>query len=99
MLPAAREGDAHFCPSHGGGPIKGPCFPRVLIGGKPAARLGDAASCDGPEDTISSGAPLVMIGGQPAARRGDRTLHGGLVVEGVATVLIGDPPRGASGEV
>jgi uncharacterized Zn-binding protein involved in type VI secretion len=99
MQPAAREGDDHSCPKHISGPIEGPCFPRVLIAGKAAARVGDAASCDGLPDVITNGAALVMMGGVPAARRGDRTLHRGVIMTGCDTVLIGTPPTDSSGEV
>jgi uncharacterized Zn-binding protein involved in type VI secretion len=72
---------------HVGGPILPPGCPTVLIGGQPAARLGDPAECVGPPDEIAGGNPTVLIGGQPAARMGDPTLHGGLIVEGCPTVL------------
>lgn len=98
MQPAAREGDDHSCPKHISGPIEGPCFPRVLIAGKAAARVGDAASCEGLPDVITNGAPLVMMGGVPAARRGDHTLHRGVIMTGCDTVLIGTPPTDASGD-
>jgi uncharacterized Zn-binding protein involved in type VI secretion len=61
----------------------------VLIGKMPAARIGDIASCVGPPDTITQGSPAVLIGGKPAARLGDLTAHGGTVVMGAPTVLIG----------
>ena len=64
--------------------------PTVLIGGIPAARVGDMATCVGPPDAIAPpGAPTVLIGGLPAARMGDMTLHGGVIVMGLPTVLIG----------
>ncbi|WP_238156024.1 PAAR domain-containing protein, partial [Xanthomonas arboricola] len=62
---------------HVGGPIIGPGAPTVLIGGLPAARIGDSAVCVGPPDSIVMGAPTVIISGQPAARLGDSTAHGG----------------------
>ncbi len=94
-LPAARLADLHTCPAsdgpkpHGGGPIIPPCCPTVLIGGQPAARLGDIAQCVGPPAPISSGSATVFIGGQPAARQGDSTAHGGKISIGLPTVLIG----------
>ena len=94
MPPAARMGDPHVCPMvtgtvpHVGGPILGPCYPQVLIGGQQAARMGDLATCVGPPDTIAFGSPQVLIGGQPAARMGDPTVHGGSIVMGCPTVLI-----------
>lgn len=63
--------------------------PTVLIGGMPAARVGDMATCTGPPDTIVAGSGTVMIGGMPAARLGDSTAHGGAIVTGFSTVLIG----------
>ena len=93
--PAARLTDMHVCPMttgpvpHVGGPISGPGAPTVLIGGLPAARVGDLAVCVGPPDTIVVGCFTVLIGGQPAARMGDSCAHGGTVVLGCPTVLIG----------
>ncbi|MCC8557819.1 PAAR domain-containing protein [Xanthomonas vesicatoria] len=74
---------------HVGGPIIGPGAPTVLIGGLAAARIGDAAVCVGPPDSIVMGAPTVIISGQPAARLGDSTAHGGVISLGCFTVLIG----------
>lgn len=96
--PAARVGDMHVCPMqtpavvpipHVGGPILPPGCPTVLIGGQPAARQGDMATCVGPPDVIALGSVTVLIGGQPAARMGDTTAHGGSIVLGLPTVLIG----------
>ena len=95
MLPAARVGDMHTCPMitgvvpHVGGPVMPPGAPTVLIGGMPAARLGDMVTCVGPPDTIAMGSTTVMIGGMPAARIGDITAHGGVIILGCQTVLIG----------
>jgi uncharacterized Zn-binding protein involved in type VI secretion len=55
----------------------------------PAARLGDMATCVGPPDVIILGSFTVLIGGQPAARLGDMTAHGGTIILGLPTVLIG----------
>ena len=94
-MPAARMTDMHVCPMvtvlvpHVGGPILPPCCPLVLIGGLPAARVGDMAVCVGPPDVIALGSFTVLIGGQPAARMGDLTAHGGAIVLGLPTVLIG----------
>jgi uncharacterized Zn-binding protein involved in type VI secretion len=63
--------------------------PTVLIGGLPAAVLGDMAVCVGPPDSIVKGSATVMISGKPAARMGDTTAHGGSIVLGCPTVLIG----------
>lgn len=95
MPPAARISDMHTCPMttgtvpHVGGPVVGPGVPTVLIGGMPAAVVGDMAVCVGPPDTIVAGSATVMIGGKPAARMGDSTAHGGVIVLGQPTVMIG----------
>lgn len=98
MPPAARLTDMHTCPMitpgippipHVGGPITGPGAPNVLIGGLPAARAGDMLVCVGPPDSIVKGSSTVLIGGLPAARMGDTTAHGGQIVLGLPTVLIG----------
>jgi uncharacterized Zn-binding protein involved in type VI secretion len=60
----------------------------VLIGGMPAARVGDMCTCVGPPDTIILGSMTVMIGGMPAARMGDSTAHGGVIILGCFTVMI-----------
>lgn len=85
----------HACPMvtgvvpHVGGPISGPGQPNVLFGGLPAARMGDMAVCTGPTDTLVQGAPTVLVGGRPLARLGDATAHGGVIIAGLPTVLIG----------
>jgi uncharacterized Zn-binding protein involved in type VI secretion len=89
MPPAARLGDMHTCPIHEGGPIVPPCCPTVLIGDLPAARVSDMATCDGPLDVIAKGSTTVIIGSMPAARIGDPTVHGGVIIEGCPTVIIG----------
>ncbi len=63
--------------------------PTVLVGSMPAARVGDMAVCVGPPDTIAMGSVTVMVGGMPAATLGSSTAHGGSVVLGLPTVLIG----------
>ena len=99
MPPAARLGDMHVCPMvtpapvpvpHVGGPIIGPGMPTVLIGGIPAAVLGDMLTCVGPPDVIILGSIGVLIGGKPAARMGDQCAHGGMISVGLPTVLIGE---------
>jgi len=97
--PAARLTDMHTCPEHLGGPIAAPCCPTVLIGGLPAARISDLATCVGPPDGIVQGSATVLIGGLPAARMGDLTAHGGVIVVGCPTVLIGDDGAGNGGAV
>lgn len=98
MPPAARLTDFHQCPMstpgpvpvpHVGGPISGPGAPTVLIGGLPAAKVGDLAICVGPPDAIIKGSSTVLIMGVPAARLGDKTAHGGTILLGCPTVMIG----------
>lgn len=98
MPPAARVTDMHQCPMvtpglppipHVGGPITGPGAPTVLIGGLPAAKVGDLAVCVGPPDVIIKGSATVLIMGLPAARMGDTTAHGGVIAIGLPTVEIG----------
>jgi uncharacterized Zn-binding protein involved in type VI secretion len=74
---------------HVGGPILPPCCPTVLIGYLPAARVTDLATCVGPPDTIVKGSATVMINYLPAARLGDLTAHGGVIVLGCMTVIVG----------
>lgn len=96
--PAARMGDMT---AHGGTITVG--FPTVLIGGQPAARVGDMHVCPmvtpgtppvphvgGP--IMPPGSPTVLIGGQPAARIGDMATCVGppdVIAAGAPTVLIG----------
>jgi len=97
-MAAARISDMHTCPMqtpgvppipHVGGPVLGPGAPTVLIGKMPAAVVGDTAVCVGPPDTLIKGSATVLICGKPAARMGDTTAHGGNIVIGCPTVLIG----------
>jgi uncharacterized Zn-binding protein involved in type VI secretion len=95
MQPAARVGDMHVCPMvtgvvpHVGGPILPPGAVTVLIGGMPAARVADMCTCVGPPDVIALGSFKVLISNMPAARMGDMTAHGGAIILGAPTVLIG----------
>lgn len=98
MPAAARLTDFHECPMvtpepspipHVGGPIIGPGMPTVLIAGLPAARVGDMLQCVGPPDMIATGSATVFIGAMPAARVGDKTTHGGTILLGADTVIIG----------
>lgn len=94
-MPAARILDPHICPMvtgiipHVGGPIMPPGVPTVLIGSLPAAHVGDMATCVGPPDSIVMGSMSVLINGMPSARLGDTTAHGGNIVMGCPTVLVG----------
>ena len=101
--PAARMGDPT---AHGGVIVIG--FPTVLIGGMPAARIGDMHVCPmlnpglpppphvgGP---IALGSPTVLIGGAPAARMGDMAICAGppdTIAMGCPTVLIGEAGSGS----
>lgn len=102
MPPAARIGDMHTCPMvtgvvpHVGGPILTGA-PNVLIGFMPAARVTDTATCVGPPDMIVKGSPTVFIAYQMAARMGDLTVHGGVIVMGCPTVMIGEMGMGGAG--
>lgn len=96
--PAARVGDMHVCPMvtpgvppipHVGGPVLPPGGITVLIGGMPAARVGDMCLCVGPPDVIAMGAFTVLICNMPAAQMGSLTAHGGTVVMGCPTVMVG----------
>ncbi|MDX2002095.1 MAG: PAAR domain-containing protein [Chitinophagales bacterium] len=98
MPPAARITDNHVCPMqtpavppipHVGGIVSGPGCPTVLIGGMPAATATSMCICVGPPDTIIKGSMTVLIGGKPAARMGDTTAHGGTIIMGCPTVIIG----------
>ena len=92
---AATVGSMHVCPMvtglvpHVGGPVVGPGVPTVLIGGKPAAVLGDMCVCVGPPDVIAQGESTVLIGGKPAVTVGAMTAHGGVIMAGEPTVLFG----------
>jgi len=110
--PAARMGDMHVCPMvtpgtppvpHVGGPIIAASAPTVMICSMPAAVMGDMCMCVGPPDTILMGSTGVFFCGKPAARLGDPTSHGGSIVVGVPTVLIGEmaapPPPGMLGGI
>jgi uncharacterized Zn-binding protein involved in type VI secretion len=97
-MPAARLTDMHVCPMvtpgvppipHVGGPIVGPGALTVLIAGMPAAQVSNMCVCVGPPDVIALGSFTTLVGGMPAARMGDMTGHGGAIVLGAPTVLIG----------
>jgi uncharacterized Zn-binding protein involved in type VI secretion len=94
-MPAARVTDMHVCPMvtgvvpHVGGPILPPCAPTVLTGGLPQARVTDLLTCVGPPDIIALGSFTVIVSGMLAARIGDMTAHGGTIILGDFTVLIG----------
>ena len=92
MPAAACVGDL----STHGGTITGPGSPTVLIGGKPAAVVGDLHACvlppSGHQPTVSPfpmGSATVLIGGRPAARVGDMSGCGAPIVMGYPLVEIG----------
>lgn len=88
MLPAARVSDMIVSTATLGAPVPiiPPGAPTVLIGGLPAARVGDSCGAD----AIVKGSMTVLIGGMPAARLADLTGGGGAVVgPGAPNVLIG----------
>ena len=97
MPPASRITDMHVCPMvtpglppipHVGGPIL-TGLPTVITGGMPQARITDMCVCVGPPDAIVKGSVTVLVGSLPAARIGDSCAHGGLVIMGWPTVIIG----------
>lgn len=96
--PAARASDMHACPMvtpgvppipHVGGPIIPPCAVNVITCKLPQARVTDMCTCVGPPDIIVKGSVTVLVNKLPAARIGDLTAHGGSIVAGAPTVLIG----------
>ena len=99
MPPAARVTDMHTCPMmtpavppipHVGGPILPPCSSTVMICFLPAARVSDKALCPpAPPDIIVKGSATVFIDKLPAARMGDQTAHGGVIILGAPTDMIG----------
>ena len=98
MPPASRVGDMHVCPMvtpgtppipHVGGPILPPGCITVLIGGMPAARVSDMCVCVGPPDSIAMGSPTVLTANMMQARIGDPSVHGGSIVVGLPTVMVG----------
>ncbi len=97
-FPAARATDMHVCPMqtpapvpvpHVGGPILPGIASTVLIGNLPAAVLSQTCVCVGPPDIIVKGSATVLICNMPATRMGDSTAHGGTIVMGMPTVLVG----------
>ncbi|HMP57662.1 MAG TPA: PAAR domain-containing protein [Novosphingobium sp.] len=104
-MPAARLSDPHLCPMttgtvpHVGGPIMPTCAINVLTGNLPQARISDKAMCTGPVDMIVLGAFTVLVKGMPAARMGDMTAHGGVIVSGFPTVLIGNAGSASLGAI
>ncbi len=90
MPAAARVGDTTV---HGGS-VVGPGVPTVLIGGMPAAVLGDMHACPIPPPShipaspFTAGSATVLISGRPALRAGDAAACGATVAVGAPTVVI-----------
>ncbi len=94
MPPAARITDMHVCPlitvlvPHVGGPlVMG--SPNVITGSMPQSKVADVCICVGPPDMVAMGSTTVLVNSMPAARIGDLTAHGGTIVMGFPTVIIG----------
>ena len=93
-MPAGRLTDNHVCPMvtgvvpHVGGPVVKFC-PTVMICNMLSGRLTDMAVCAGPPDLVIKGSATCLIGSMPAARLLDNCAHGGMIVVGSPTVLIG----------
>ncbi|MGZ4387763.1 MAG: PAAR domain-containing protein [Gaiellaceae bacterium] len=91
MPPAARVGDTTV---HGGA-VTGPGVATVLIGGMPAAVLGDLHACAIPPPShvpvtpFTAGSATVLVGGRPAVRVGDACGCGATVAVGAPTVMVG----------
>jgi uncharacterized Zn-binding protein involved in type VI secretion len=93
--PFSRVGDLHVCPAvtalvpHVGGPILPPGHITLLVGALPVARATALCTCAGPPAPVPMGSPTVLVGGMPAGRMSDLTGHGGSIVFGLMTVLVG----------
>jgi uncharacterized Zn-binding protein involved in type VI secretion len=105
MPPAARISDMHTCPMvtpgvppipHVGGPII-TGSPNTITGNMPQARVTDQLTCVGPPDVIVKGSPTVFVNNLMAARISDLTVHGGVIVTGFPTVIIGEVGMGGAG--
>ena len=72
-------------------------MPTVFTGMLPQARVSDMCVCVGPPDVIVMGSTGVFVNNLPAARIGDQTAHGGVIVAGLPTVLIGEKAGGGGG--
>ncbi|GAA6747459.1 hypothetical protein Thermus72351_05460 [Thermus brockianus] len=76
--------------SHGGQALTG--YTKVLVGGRPAARMGDAHACPQPghgTTAIAGGSAKVLIGGRPAARAGDAAACGATLTPSQGKVFWG----------
>ena len=97
-LPFSRVGDLHVCPMvtpgvppipHVGGPIMPPGVITLLVGSMPVAQATGMCTCVGPPAPVPMGSPTVLVGSMPAGRMSDMTGHGGSIVFGLPTVLVG----------
>lgn len=102
MPPAARISDMHTCPMVNPGPVPhvgGPVIsgsPNVITGYMPQGRVGDSLICVPAVDSIAAGSPTVLVNNMMAARLGDSTAHGGKIVAGCPSVLIGQTGQGST---
>lgn len=102
MPPAARITDMHTCPMVNPGPVPhvgGPEIsgsPDVIVGFQPQGRVGDTLICVPATDKVAMGSPTVLVNNKMAARLGDPTVHGGVLVSGCPTVIIGESGQGAT---
>lgn len=93
--PAVRVTDRHVCPfsdgpvPHVGGAVVSAPAPEVLAAGLPLAAAGSLVGCEGALGFVLSGSATVLVAGQPVARVGDAAAHGGMLVGGAPTVLVG----------
>ena len=96
MPPVAFLGSMHTCPMvtvlvpHVGGPVMPiPMGPPILVGGMPIATATSMCICVGPPDLVAMGSTTVLAWGMPVARMGDQTAHGGVILLGNPTVMVG----------
>jgi len=76
---------------HLGGPIVGAGVSTVLAENRPVSVVSDSATCNGPSDVLIFGSSTVLADNRPVVRMGDPTAHGGVVIMGAPTVLVGAP--------
>lgn len=93
--PAAFLGSLHVCPQvtgvvpHVGGPAMGMAV-MVMVGGPVAVNTNNISVCVGPPDKVAMASTTVMAQGKPMARMGDLCGHGGSIVLGMPTIIVGD---------
>lgn len=93
--PAVRVTDRHACPfsdglvPHMGGAVLSAPAPEVLAAGLPLAAAGSLVGCEGALGIVLSGSATVLVAGWPVARMGDATAHGGVLVDGASSILVG----------